>query len=87
MASAFFIEQSIDKWFSVQVDRALEESGEVATYYYDSTAEGALFYVENQPNDVPLSAICRRIEIDMMQQVDLEPVPEPLEPGPYGILM
>jgi two-component system nitrogen regulation sensor histidine kinase NtrY len=44
VASAFFIAQSIDKWFSVQVDRALEESGEVASHYYESTAEGALFY-------------------------------------------
>ena len=42
--SAFFITQSIDKWFSVQVDRALEESGEVAEIYYESTAHSALFY-------------------------------------------
>jgi two-component system, NtrC family, nitrogen regulation sensor histidine kinase NtrY len=42
--SAFFITQSIDKWFSVQVDRALEESGEVAESYYESTAQSALFY-------------------------------------------
>jgi two-component system nitrogen regulation sensor histidine kinase NtrY len=44
VASAFFITQSIDKWFSVQVDRALEESGQVANHYYQSTAESALFY-------------------------------------------
>ena len=30
VVSAFFITQSIDTWFSVQIDRALEESGEVA---------------------------------------------------------
>ncbi len=42
--SAFFITQSIDKWFSVQVDRALEESGEVAESYYESTARNAMFY-------------------------------------------
>jgi two-component system nitrogen regulation sensor histidine kinase NtrY len=42
--SAFFITQSIDTWFSVQVDRALEESGEVASIYYESTAESVLFY-------------------------------------------
>jgi two-component system nitrogen regulation sensor histidine kinase NtrY len=42
--SAFFITQSLDKWFSVQVDRALEESGEVAESYYESTAQNALFY-------------------------------------------
>jgi two-component system nitrogen regulation sensor histidine kinase NtrY len=32
--SAFFITNSIDTWFSVQVDRALEESGEVAESHY-----------------------------------------------------
>ncbi|MEM7408628.1 MAG: ATP-binding protein [Myxococcota bacterium] len=42
--SAFFITQSIDRWFSVQVDRALEESGEVAESFYESTAQNALFY-------------------------------------------
>src|SRR4030095_4991204 len=42
--SAFFITQSIDKWFSVQVDRALEESGEVAESYYEWTAHNAMFY-------------------------------------------
>ncbi len=44
IVSAFFITQSIDKWFSVQVDRALEESGEVAESYYESTAHNAMFY-------------------------------------------
>ena len=44
IVSAFFITQSLDKWFSVQVDRALEESGEVAESYYESTAQNAIFY-------------------------------------------
>ena len=44
IVSAFFITQSIDKWFSMQVDRALEESGEVAESFYESTAQSALFY-------------------------------------------
>jgi two-component system nitrogen regulation sensor histidine kinase NtrY len=44
IVSAFFITNSIDKWFSVQVDRALEESGEVADSYYESTAQSAHFY-------------------------------------------
>ena len=47
IVSAFFIAQSIDKWFSVQVDRALEQSGEVAESYYESTAQSALFYGEH----------------------------------------
>ena len=44
IVSAFFITNSIDKWFSVQVDRALEQSGEVADLYYESTARRALGY-------------------------------------------
>jgi two-component system nitrogen regulation sensor histidine kinase NtrY len=44
IVSAFFITQSIDKWFSVQVDRALEESGEVAESFYASTARNARFF-------------------------------------------
>jgi two-component system, NtrC family, nitrogen regulation sensor histidine kinase NtrY len=42
--SAFFITNSIDTWFSVQVDRALEESGEVAESHYESVAANALFF-------------------------------------------
>lgn len=40
----------------------------------------------NEMNDVPLTAICRDIEIDLLQQLGLEPVPEPIEPE-NGILM
>jgi two-component system nitrogen regulation sensor histidine kinase NtrY len=42
--SAFFITNSIDTWFSMQVDRALEESGEVAESHYEAVAQNALFY-------------------------------------------
>jgi two-component system nitrogen regulation sensor histidine kinase NtrY len=42
--SAFFITNSIDTWFSMQVDRALEESGEVAESHYESVARNALFF-------------------------------------------
>jgi two-component system nitrogen regulation sensor histidine kinase NtrY len=44
IVSAFFITNSIDKWFSVQVDRALEESGEIAENSYEWTAQNALFF-------------------------------------------
>ena len=42
--SAFFITKSIDTWFSMQVDRALDESGEVAKSHYETVARNALFY-------------------------------------------
>ena len=44
VVSVFFVTQSIDKWFSVQVDRALEQSGEVVESYYESTARSADFF-------------------------------------------
>jgi two-component system nitrogen regulation sensor histidine kinase NtrY len=44
VVSAFFITNSIDTWFSVQVDRALEQSGEVAESHYEMVANNALFY-------------------------------------------
>ena len=44
VVSALFVTQSIDTWFSVQVDRALEESGEVVESYYESTARSAEFF-------------------------------------------
>jgi len=46
VVSAFFISSSIDRWFSVQVDSALEQSGEVAASYYESTANSALVDAE-----------------------------------------
>ncbi|HEY5658204.1 MAG TPA: ATP-binding protein, partial [Myxococcota bacterium] len=61
IVSAFFITQSLDKWFSVQVDRALEESGEVAESYYESTAQNALFYG---------ARIAERITVDRLMRED-----------------
>jgi two-component system nitrogen regulation sensor histidine kinase NtrY len=46
LVSALFITQSIDRWFSVQVGRALEQSGEIASDTYASKAAGALAFGE-----------------------------------------
>ena len=46
LVSALFITQSIDRWFSVQVGRALEQSGEIASNTYASTAASALGFGE-----------------------------------------
>ena len=45
--SAFLMAQSIDQWFSVRVDAALEQSGEVAESSYEATAKRALFHAEH----------------------------------------
>ncbi len=42
--SAFFITSSIDTWFSLQVDDALEQSRAVADEFYESASRDALFY-------------------------------------------
>jgi putative membrane protein len=41
---------------------------------------------ENKPNDTPMSALCRSIEIDLRQQLGETEVPPPLEPSD-GVLM
>jgi putative membrane protein len=41
---------------------------------------------ENQPNDTPMTAICRTIEIGLLQQLGEDDVPPPLEPE-NGVLM
>ena len=42
--SAVIVTQSIDRWFSVQVDGALEKSSQIAERYYEGTAQRALAY-------------------------------------------
>jgi two-component system nitrogen regulation sensor histidine kinase NtrY len=59
IVSAFFITQSIDKWFSVQVDRALEESGEVAETYYESTAHNSTFYGARIAQNIAAGSLLR----------------------------
>lgn len=41
---------------------------------------------ERRPNDTPMSALCRTIEIDLRQQLGEVDVPDPLQPQ-HGILM
>ncbi len=44
VVSAFFITSSIDTWFSLQVDDALEQSRAVADAFYEGSSRDALFY-------------------------------------------
>lgn len=41
---------------------------------------------ENQPNDTPMTALCRTIEIDLRQQLRETDLPDPIEPE-RGVLM
>ncbi len=42
--AAFFLTSSIDAWFSLKVDEALDRSREVANEYYENSARNALFW-------------------------------------------
>jgi two-component system nitrogen regulation sensor histidine kinase NtrY len=42
LIASSFVTASIETWFSLQVDRALEQSREVAESYYESSAQSAL---------------------------------------------
>jgi two-component system nitrogen regulation sensor histidine kinase NtrY len=44
VVSAFFITSSINTWFSLQVDDALEQSRAVADAFYEESSRAALFY-------------------------------------------
>ncbi|MEN8181453.1 MAG: ATP-binding protein [Myxococcota bacterium] len=46
LVSSSFVTASIETWFSLQVDRALDQSREVAESYYDAAARNALYYGE-----------------------------------------
>lgn len=41
----------------------------------------------NKPSDTPMSAICRTIEINLLQMIGVENVPDPIKPDKKGILM
>lgn len=59
VVSAGFIQHSIDKWFSVQVSSALEQSSEVAQSYYDESAQRALFFGETIAKEVTRRQLLR----------------------------
>ena len=42
--SAVIVTQSIDRWFGVQVDHALEKSDRIAERYYEATAQRAMLH-------------------------------------------
>jgi len=76
---------------------ASEESGYWAILY--GTLIGTIFVLtfrvgqllidpfENEPTDVPMSAVARTIEIDLLEQIGEDEIPSPLEPIDGIILM
>ena len=50
--SAGFISSSIDSWFNAQVERALDESLDVAQTYYRNSEANALYYADQLSNRI-----------------------------------
>ncbi len=57
--SAVIVTQSIDRWFSVQVDGALEKSSQMAERYYEGTAQRALVYAGRIAEQVTAQGLLR----------------------------
>ena len=53
--------------------------------------ENIAYYLQNpfmnRWSDIPMTALCRTIEINLLQLVGAENVPSPIEPDKHGILM
>jgi len=56
-------------------------------YILDKSGEVTEDPFENRAADIPISAICRTIEIDMLQQIEAEDIPEalPVEFSKHGV--
>ncbi len=61
-----FISASIETWFSLQVDRALTRSHEVADAYYDAWAKNALHYGERIAEQVREQRLLREDQKDAL---------------------
>jgi len=59
LVSAIFVTRTIDKWFSVQVDRALEESGAIASSTYEATARNALGFSARIAEEIAARGLLR----------------------------
>ena len=42
---------------------------------------------QNRPSDIPMTALCRTIEINLLELVEASQIPESLKPDARGILM
>ena len=52
VVSFYLLTDSVDRWFSLKIDRALDQSREVADAYYATAARNALFYGERIANQI-----------------------------------
>jgi two-component system nitrogen regulation sensor histidine kinase NtrY len=62
--SSSFVTASIETWFSLQVDRALDQRREVADSYYDASAKNALYYGDQIAKQISARRLLRRDQLE-----------------------
>ncbi|MFK5925974.1 MAG: ATP-binding protein [Desulfuromusa sp.] len=67
--SAGFISSSIDNWFSTQVEKALDESLEVAQTYYRNSEANALYYADQLSNRIKEGKFLNEENLPQLKQL------------------
>jgi len=68
LVSAYFISSSMETWFSLRVERALEESEDVARSAYESSAQNALHYGERIAEQIRERRLLREENLPQLEQ-------------------
>ncbi len=72
LVSGYFISSSMETWFSLRVERALEESGEVAASAYGAHRETALHFGEQIARQITQGRMLREDNLDALNAFVLE---------------
>ncbi len=67
LVSGYFISSSMETWFSLRVERALEESQDVAESAYSSSKENALHYGEQIASQITARRLIREENLDQLK--------------------
>ena len=69
LVSAGFINKSIDSWFSIQVESALDESLEVAQTYYRNSEANALYYADQIASRIKQQKLINDENLDALRSL------------------
>ena len=67
--SAGFISSSIDSWFNTQVEKALDESLDVAQTYYRNSEANALYYADQLSNRIKKNKLLNEENLPQLKQL------------------
>jgi two-component system nitrogen regulation sensor histidine kinase NtrY len=68
LVSGFFISSSMETWFSLRVERALEESGDVAESAYSASRENALHYGQRIAEQITAERLLREDNLAALEE-------------------